>query len=253
MPELPEKSLAQWYKPANERQVWLHTMFSLRRELQAVEEYAAAQDQPRLTKWAGRLAANYRKISEMVPEWTDELSPEAAQELEQAAASGDFSGAASAARSLGRTCNSCHREYRALVAARFRAPDFSNIEVADDTGTVRSHSDHMDLMSRTLNTIKIASEDERWEAALDAESALRSQLKSLGESCGECHRETEPRERVLGQDSGNTLDTLRVALEEKDQRNTGRHLGEAAVQVCALCHGVHRTFYDLTRRLLHRD
>ena len=39
---LPPTSLAQWYKPANKRQVWLHNMFKLRRELQAVVEYASS-------------------------------------------------------------------------------------------------------------------------------------------------------------------------------------------------------------------
>ena len=38
---LPE-SLAEWYKPKNERQVWLHTMFAMRRELQAIAEYAGS-------------------------------------------------------------------------------------------------------------------------------------------------------------------------------------------------------------------
>ena len=36
----PPASLEKWYKPANERQVWLHTMFRLRREMQAISEYA---------------------------------------------------------------------------------------------------------------------------------------------------------------------------------------------------------------------
>ena len=40
----PPIELAKWYKPENKRQVWLHTMFKLRREMQAVEFYAQQQD-----------------------------------------------------------------------------------------------------------------------------------------------------------------------------------------------------------------
>ena len=40
----PPASLEQWYKPANKRQVWLHTMFRLRREMQAIAEYAKQDD-----------------------------------------------------------------------------------------------------------------------------------------------------------------------------------------------------------------
>ena len=37
--EIPPAVLEKWYKPANKRQVWLHTMFRLRREMQAIDEY----------------------------------------------------------------------------------------------------------------------------------------------------------------------------------------------------------------------
>ena len=40
----PPESLKQWYKPDNKRQVWLHTMFRLRREMQAINEYADQKD-----------------------------------------------------------------------------------------------------------------------------------------------------------------------------------------------------------------
>ena len=46
---LPE-SLARWYKPENKRQVWLHTMFAMRRELQAVREPSGDQDSIALRK-----------------------------------------------------------------------------------------------------------------------------------------------------------------------------------------------------------
>ncbi len=44
--KLPLTSLEKWYKPANKRQVWLHTMFRLRREMQAIADYAENSDSP---------------------------------------------------------------------------------------------------------------------------------------------------------------------------------------------------------------
>ena len=44
--DTPPASLEKWYKPANKRQVWLHTMFRLRREMQAISEYAEQNDKP---------------------------------------------------------------------------------------------------------------------------------------------------------------------------------------------------------------
>ena len=46
----PPASLEKWYKPANKRQVWLHTMFRLRREMQAIREYAKQNNRPGMKK-----------------------------------------------------------------------------------------------------------------------------------------------------------------------------------------------------------
>ena len=76
----PPASLEEWYKPANKRQVWLHTMFRLRREMQAIAEYAkqiepAANNQVVMQKWIKRLQKDYNKIADMVPESTLRLTP----------------------------------------------------------------------------------------------------------------------------------------------------------------------------------
>ncbi len=54
--KLPPQSLGRWYRPANKRQAWLHTMFGLRREMLAVSDYLALEDQPHAGKWVERLA-----------------------------------------------------------------------------------------------------------------------------------------------------------------------------------------------------
>ena len=68
----PPTSLSQWYKPQNKRQVWLHTMFRLRREMLAIEEYADSNPEL-MKKWINKLETDYSKISEMVPEWSNML------------------------------------------------------------------------------------------------------------------------------------------------------------------------------------
>lgn len=247
--EIPD-SLAAWYKPQNKRQVWLHTMFALRRELQAVEEYAASGDRVRTAAWAGRFAEHYFKIKEMVPEWADELDLDALADLQGAAASGDLEGVAAVRRPLVRTCKRCHQEFRALVAARFRAPDFSALTVSDKEGRERGFAEHMDLLSRSVNRINIASEDARWEAAGEALTVLRAELALLGETCSSCHSDDPPRERILGAISQAGLDQVARGIEDEDPKQVGGALGHAAVDVCARCHGVHRLLSDLTGAVL---
>ena len=249
--QLPPPSLAQWYRPANKRQVWLHNMFKLRREMQAVGEYQALEDAPRLAKWAGRLAEHYRRIGDMVPEWQDELELEVVDALLQAARAAEYEKVPRLMRKLGQSCRSCHREYRAVTALLYRTPDFGKVTVEDsETLETLSYKKLMGRLSLLLNRVKIAGEDGRREAAVESLHELKRRLEDLAQGCGGCHRDDgDPVERILGKASRDSLAAIRQGLETRDAKATGRYLGELAVNTCARCHGVHRTLYDLRREL----
>ena len=248
---LPPASLAQWYKPINERQVWLHNMFGLRRSMLAVSDYLALEDGARLDKWLARFAKRYRHIGEMAPEWREELDLEQLARLEAAVAKRDFAAAADALREIGHSCNSCHREYRAVAAALYRGPDFSQVQVEDsETLEELPYDKAMQRLPVLVNRIQIADQDGRGQAARDALEELRRRLDDLGESCAACHRDAAARERILGASTSRTLDALEQALEAGDHKAVGRRMGEFAVNTCARCHGVHRLLSDLRRELL---
>ncbi|MEN8179454.1 MAG: cytochrome c [Pseudomonadota bacterium] len=248
---LPPESLAQWYKPANKRQVWLHTMFRLRREMLAISDYTALEDIQRLKKWSDRLAQDYRKIGKMVPEWQDELELKQMATLQKAAEQGDFEQVAKAYRKLGLSCRSCHREYRAIAAALYRTADFSDIQVEDSESLEElPYKKVMERLSLQVNRIKIASEDGRRQTAVNALHNLRQSLGDLGQSCEQCHKDEAPLERILGAEMQKSLAALEQGIESADMKETGHTLGTLAVQVCARCHGVHRTLYDLKKALL---
>lgn len=247
-PALPE-SLGEWYKPQNERQVWLHTMFAMRRELQAVREYATEGDMAAAARWGERLATHYRSLADKVPAWRDQVDNALIGALEQALADGDAAGIARAADRLDRDCNTCHRDYQALAALRYRWPRFDTLRIGDGAGGTSSYHDHMNALSTTLNRVKIASDDGRWARAAEAMHRLRLQLDALGDSCAQCHRDAAPRERILGAETTATLDRVDAALTAHDGRAAGRALGEAAVQTCARCHGVHRLLSELQQYL----
>lgn len=250
--KLPPASIEKWYKPANKRQVWLHNMFSMRRELQAMKEYAAAGEKELTKKWAGRLVKHYRKIAQMVPEWEEELELVWAKKLELAAAAGDLETVKSSARKLGRSCTICHREYRALAVAFYRVPDYSKLTVKfGDSGKELGFRDAMNELVTYINRIKIAAEDGRKEVALQSISSLEHGLQDMGNSCGSCHKGPEPRERILGGQTQKLLKELAQAVRDEDKKATGKNLGTMAVIACAWCHGVHRTAYDIKRLITH--
>ncbi len=243
---LPPDSIAQWYKPNSKRQVWLHTMFRLRRSMQAIQEYTALRDEERLDKWGSRFIEDYRSITTMVPEWSDEVEPRWINRLEAVIKNREWEKMGKALGKVGMTCRSCHDDFRAVTAALYRAPNFGNITVEDsETLEELPFSEAMNNLSRSMNRFKIAVEDQRMEAASEYLESFSTRVMDLGGSCEGCHRDEIPHQRILGSATEALLEEL-ATLVETEPAGVGRKLGEVGVAVCARCHGVHRTLSDLS-------
>lgn len=242
---LPPKSLAKWYKPANERQVWLHTMFNLRTAMQAVASYAATGDRERAGQWAERLRKDYHAIPEMVPEWKVEVEPAAADALVAAVDGNDLPGIDDALHRLEDTCNGCHADYQSVAAVLYRGPDFTRTTVTDG-GQHFSYAEAMERISHALSAVKIALRDSEPRRAQDALTQLGERLDSLSATCSDCHRDEAPQARIFAA-VPDLLSRLNTALAGTDRREQGRLLGELGVSVCARCHGTHRTLSALRR------
>jgi len=238
----PPASLAQWYKPENERQVWLHTMFKLRREMQAVQFYAENKDAKHLDKWVALLSEHYLKIGDMVPEWKKNLDVDAIARLQESAVNNSYQDVSHALDKLNESCESCHKDYRAITAAMYRSPDFSLMEISPST----SLEMHMEALTRQVNQIKIASEDGMQDVALSSLSDLEAGINALGKTCSNCHKKDT---RVYPDEAINTtINSLGESLRTGTLKDQGRELGTLAVLACARCHGTHRIAYD-TRQL----
>ena len=245
--KLPPASLAQWYKPDNKRQVWLHNMFKLRREIQAARFYAENEDAERLEKWVARLSEHYRKIGEMVPEWNKQLDMKAITRLQESASSNRYPEVSRALDQLKESCESCHADYRIITATMYRAPDFSSLEISP----MLSYKEHMKDLIKQVNTIKIASEDGMQDIALSALSDLEKGMNVLGETCSNCHKKDT---RVYPGDTVNkTITSLGESLRTGTLKEQGRELGTLAVLACARCHGTHRLAYDTRKTFVDRQ
>lgn len=249
--DIPPASLEQWYKPANKRQVWLHTMFRLRREMQAISEYVKLDDREAMEKWIKRLDKDYNKIADMVPEWEKEIKPRLLSELEMFAEKGDRYRLEDTLDMIQRTCDDCHDNYQPLVTAIYRSPHYDDIKLRTSKGTAQSFNDNMQDLSTSVNRILIALDDGHSPVALQASHKLASQLQNLGESCSSCHKDDEyPRERILGKATQQRFETLQENISEERVKDSQKLMGEIAVTVCARCHNTHRIVYDLRDSLL---
>jgi len=242
----PPSSIEQWYKPANKRQAWLHTMFRLRREMQAMGEYAAFGDKERLLRWSEKFVKDYRSIGEMVPEWADELEVELVERLQAAVKSGDFAGVGALQTKIGKSCNGCHKEYRAVTAALYRGGNFDEVVVEDgETMEELKYKKFMGGLISAVNRINIALVDGRFEAAEAAHGQMSQRLDDLATSCGTCHKTERQRDYLLGEENMAKVQKLGELIKAKDGKEGQRALGSVAVSICATCHGIHRTLADL--------
>ncbi len=247
----PPASLEKWYKPANKRQVWLHTMFRLRREMQAIAGYAEQNDQKAMEKCIKRLDKDYNKIAEMVPEWEKEIKPRLLDDLDMFAEKGDMYRVSKTLKMIKRTCDDCHTYYQPLVTATYRSPHYDDIKLMDIDGKSQSFEDNMEDLSTSLNRILIALDDGHKAIALRASKTLADQLQKLGDSCNSCHKDDEyPRQRILGEVTQQRFETLQASISEGRVKDSQKLMGKIAVTVCARCHNTHRIVYDLRNALL---
>ncbi len=243
----PPASLAQWYKPENKRQVWLHNMFKLRREMQAVKYYADNKDAEHLEKWVTRLSEHYLKIAEMVPEWEKKLDRETMSSLQQSASSHRYQDVSHAVDKLNESCKSCHTDFRTVTATMYRAPDFSAMEINPAT----TYKAHMKELIKQVNQIKIASEDGMQEIALSSLSDLTKGMNVLGETCSNstCHKNDA--KSYPDNTMNKTIISLEQSLRTGTLKEQGKELGTLAVLACARCHGTHRIAFDTRERLVN--
>ncbi|PKG82517.1 hypothetical protein CXF85_13620 [Colwellia sp. 75C3] len=240
----PPTELAQWYKPENKRQVWLHNMFKLRREMQAVEFYAKNQDAEHMNKWAEQLNEHYLKIAEMVPSWQKKLAVSTAAELRNASEQKDYASVLVQHKILQQSCDSCHDDYQAITALTYRTPDFSKIQISSELSFV----DHMDTLTRQVNQIKISAQDGNKPLALSSLVSLNDGMTILGETCVDCHK--KDRKPYPSETMKKTLSSLKQSLESGTAKEQGRDLGTLAVLACARCHGTHRIAYGAKQKLI---
>ena len=235
----PPASLAQWYKQENKRQVWLHNMFKLRREMQAVKFYANSKEDSHLQKWAGQLSEHYLEIGKMVPEWKKKLDINLITELQEQVENSSYQDITHTLENLTKSCDSCHADYRAITATIYRAANFSSI---DTPGRSTSLKEHMKELTQQVNQIKIASEDGMQEVAMSSLSDLKKGMNTLGETCPICHKKDE--KEYPDNTMNNTVARLEESLVTGTLKDQGRELGTLAVIACARCHGTHRLAYD---------
>ncbi len=242
----PPETLAQWYKPANKRQVWLHTMFRLRREMLAMSDYSQKKMPADLEKWSQKFIKDYKSLAKMVPQWQDYLLLDQLNDLQTQVEAHHYSAIKPTLKHLSKSCMHCHDDFQTVATLLYRSPKFHDRSISEGfSGEKMSYDDNMMQLSTSVNRINIAIKDGYFDIAEQHIKPLEQQLDHLATSCGDCHKEDEvPVKRIMNA-SQSLLPELAEQLRLKEQKQSGRKLGEFAVKVCAKCHSIHKLPSDL--------
>lgn len=247
---IPPKSIAQWYKPKNDRQVWLHTMFKLRQSTQAIALYAKQNNLEKLKQWGATLDETHLKVNEMVPEWQDAKRDAGIKRLVTLSSAGDIASIPPVLKDVQKSCHSCHDQWEAVVAVTYRSPDYSDMKLKWEGGEEQSYHDVMNVLADTIGLIKIGREDDDLPMARNAVDRLSEQMSLLGDSCENCHSDSESKERILGKKTEETMVLLKKSLTvPHDKSESGKYLGTVGFSVCGRCHGIHKMMSGVRKQI----
>ncbi len=242
----PPEVLGKWYKPENKRQVWLHTMFRLRREILAMNDYSQQGKQQGLEKWSAKFIKDYKSIATMVPQWQKHLYLDKLAQLDNAVKQQNHTAIKPLLKKIGKSCMHCHDDYQTVATLMYRSPDFDGREIsAGFSGEQITYDELMENLSDSVNRLNIAIKDGYLVEAKAFIEPIEQQLEHMASSCGDCHQQDEvPVQRIMGA-AQTLLPELAEQLDLSRQKSAGAKLGEFAVKVCAKCHSIHRLSSDL--------
>ena len=127
----PPKSINKYYPPESQPSKWIQQMHKMSTHFGGVFINLKEEDFDNVDKHADKLVEEYKKTSEMVPEWEDYFDIKAAENFANAAKTHDIAKAGKASGRLGKTCGKCHAEQQLSVWAKFHWPNFHKIKVTD--------------------------------------------------------------------------------------------------------------------------
>ncbi|MED5353638.1 MAG: hypothetical protein VX429_04370, partial [Nitrospinota bacterium] len=152
----PPKSLSKYYPPESQQSKWIQQMHKMSTHFGGVFINLKENDFENVDKHADKLVEEYKKTSEMVPEWEEYFDIKAVETFANAAKTHDIAKAGKASGGLGKTCGKCHAEQQVSVWAKFHWPSFHKIKVTDPISEKETtFDDYMGSISSSFKTVTV--------------------------------------------------------------------------------------------------
>ena len=240
----PPKSLSKYYPPENKQSKWIQQMHKMSNHFGGVFVNLKEKDYINVDMHADKLAEEYKKTSEMVPEWEEYFDIKAAEDFVAAAKTHDIVKAGKASGGLGKTCGKCHAEQEVSVWAKFHWPSFHKIKVTDPISEKEiEFNDYMGSISTSFKGVTVNFGEGQYDRAATALKVFKSRYMELKSTCSKCHATQDVKRFYVGKDADTAFAGLSQELNS-EKPNPGKfwkNIGLIGKTGCKHCHLVHRT------------
>ena len=240
----PPKSLSKYYPPESQQPKWIQQMHKMSTHFGGVFINLKEKDFENVDKHADKLVEEYKKTSEMVPEWEDYFDIKAAETFANAAKTHDIAKAGKASSGLGKTCGKCHGEQQVSVWAKFHWPSFQKIKVTDPISEKETaFDDYMGSISSSFKTVTVNFGEGQYDRAAKALKMFKSRFMELKSTCSKCHITQDAKRFYVGPDIDTALNELNKQLssEKPNPKKFWKNIGLLGQKGCKHCHLVHRS------------
>ena len=240
----PPKSLSKYYLPESQQSKWIEQMHKMSTHFGGVFINLKENDFENVDKHADKLVEEYKKTSEMVPEWEEYFDIKAAETFANAAKTHDIAKAGKASSGLGKTCGKCHAEQQVSVWAKFHWPSFQKIKVTDPISEKETaFDDYMGSISSSFKTVTVNFGEGQYDRAAKALKIFKSRFMELKSTCSKCHITQDAKRFYVGPEIDTALTELSKELshEKPNSEKFWKNIGLISKKGCKHCHLVHRT------------
>ena len=240
----PPKSLSKYYPPESKQTIWIQQMHKMSTHFGGIFVNLKEKDFKNVNMHADKLVEEYKKTSEMVPEWEEYFNIKAVEDFAAAAKKHDISEAGKASGELGKTCGKCHAEQEVSVWAKFHWPSFQKIKVTDPISEKEIvFDDYMSSISSSFKGVTVNFGEGQYDRAAKALKVFKSRYMELKSTCSKCHATQNVKRFYVGQDADTAFAGLSQELnsEKPNPKKFWKNVGLLGKTGCKHCHLVHRT------------
>ena len=241
----PPESLDKFYPPLSKKPEFIIQMHKMSTHFGGVFVDMGEKDWENAIKHSDQLVEEYKKASEMVPEWKDYFALDASINFAKAVKTRTPQEIYKAAKGLGKTCGRCHTDNLISVWTRYHWPSVKSIKIVDPISEKEVEYDkYMKAISGAFKGVTVNFGEGQYDRAGKALNAFQKKYIELRSTCSKCHTNDNVKQFFVGDNimAAMTVMKKELASPKPNIGNFWKNVGVVGKQGCKMCHLTHRAY-----------